>query len=474
MLEAVRVHSDIDRSPFASLSQPAFKPYRIDNTQVKKIIHELDKGQSILFGHHKTPGILQLAAAVSVYGTARSADNSEFFPYQEMYEMTRECGRQLAKHGFIVVTGGGPGAMEAANRGCMEGGTYSAGVGIRLPFEQTNNSFLDKSLVTGYFCTRKMLFAKASKAFISTPGGYGTLDEFFEMWNLEAKADRRINKPLVLLGREFWQPIDELLRHYSEKYNVISPRQLAMVSLTDCPEHACKIVKLMEYQNPELFESKRVYDKEMLKRVRGDLFGAMSALVDNAPYVSVIGGSSNGLTDNASLVEAKKLGAYLAQDRIATLTTGVNCLTQSFNEGVLAKGGIASGFVHRPYETKSNSFLSTEIVHSYRLTAEVMAMKYGAKAEIFFPGGLGMLDRLFEQATLIQTGITPDRRILCVGKDYFEPLVDHMQGHFYRKYRTISEDDHKIIEVVDSAEQAFEIARAEYIRTLDERLKKAA
>jgi uncharacterized protein (TIGR00730 family) len=142
---------------------------------------------------------------VTVFGSSRfGADH----PY---YSVARELGARLAKAGFTVVTGGGPGIMEAANRGAQEAGGLSIGCNIELPREQQPNAYLDRWLTFRHFFVRKVMLVKYSYAFIALPGGFGTLDELFETATLEQTGKLR-DFPLVLVGREFWAPLIEFLQ----------------------------------------------------------------------------------------------------------------------------------------------------------------------------------------------------------------------------------------------------------------------
>ena len=137
---------------------------------------------------------------VTVFGSARFRENH---PY---YALARQCGAELARAGFTVMTGGGPGIMEAANRGAKEAGGRSIGCNIRLPKEQQPNPYLDRWITFRYFFVRKVMLVKYSYAFITLPGGFGTLDEIFETATLIQTGKIR-EFPLVLMGREYWQPL---------------------------------------------------------------------------------------------------------------------------------------------------------------------------------------------------------------------------------------------------------------------------
>jgi uncharacterized protein (TIGR00730 family) len=162
---------------------------------------------------------------VTVFGSARY---DESHPY---YALGREIGRGVAGLGFTVMTGGGPGLMEAANLGAREVGGLSVGCNIELPQEQSPNSYLDRSVTCRYFFVRKVLLFKYSYAFIGLPGGLGTLDELFEALTL-IQTRKIANFPVVLLGTEYWEPVQTLLRHLAVE-RTIDERDLNLLLVTD-------------------------------------------------------------------------------------------------------------------------------------------------------------------------------------------------------------------------------------------------
>jgi uncharacterized protein (TIGR00730 family) len=167
---------------------------------------------------------------VTVFGSARFGAGH---PY---YALAREVGARLAKAGFTVVTGGGPGIMEAANRGAREAGGLSIGCNIELPEDQQPNPYLDRWLTFHHFFVRKVMLVKYSYAFVALPGGFGTLDELFETATLEQTGKLR-DFPLVLLGRDFWQPLLAFLRSLIDA-GTIDAADLGRLRVLDSPEQA--------------------------------------------------------------------------------------------------------------------------------------------------------------------------------------------------------------------------------------------
>ncbi|HZU06728.1 MAG TPA: TIGR00730 family Rossman fold protein [Chloroflexota bacterium] len=178
----------------------------------------------------------QLGPAVSVFGSARVP------PTDPLYELARAIGRELARAGFAVITGGGPGLMEAANRGAAEAGGVSVGCNIELPFEQQINAYVTLPLNFRYFFVRKVMFVKYAVAFVILPGGFGTLDELFEALNLV--QTRKIHDfPLILVGHAYWQGLLDWLRTVVLAEGKISAEDLALLTVTDDPAEVCRVVR---------------------------------------------------------------------------------------------------------------------------------------------------------------------------------------------------------------------------------------
>jgi uncharacterized protein (TIGR00730 family) len=166
-----------------------------------------------------------------VFGSARFP---ETHPY---YLMAREVGRELAGHGFTIMTGGGPGIMEAANRGAKDMGGASIGCNIRLPAEQHPNPYLDKFVEFDHFFVRKVMLVKYSVAFVTMPGGFGTLDEIFETLCL-MQTGKIQSFPIVVMGRDYWAPMIEFFMERMVRDGTIHRDDLQLLHLTDDPKDA--------------------------------------------------------------------------------------------------------------------------------------------------------------------------------------------------------------------------------------------
>ena len=180
----------------------------------------------------------RLRPGVTVFGSARTP------PTDPYYQVSIEIGKELAKNGLAVITGGGPGIMEAANRGGAEGKGQSVGLNIELPFEQKPNPYANVPINFHYFFSRKVCFVKYSIGYIFMPGGFGTLDEFFEVATLV--QTRRISHfPMILFGREYWSGLLKWIRNTLDKGAFISPGDMDLFTLTDDPKEAVELI--MDY-----------------------------------------------------------------------------------------------------------------------------------------------------------------------------------------------------------------------------------
>jgi uncharacterized protein (TIGR00730 family) len=173
---------------------------------------------------------------VTVFGSAR------YMPEHPAYALTRRMGAALAGAGFTVMTGGGPGLMEAANRGAKDAGGYSVGCNIVLPVEQKPNPYLDRWVETDSFFVRKVVLAKYSYAFIAAPGGIGTLDELFDVAVL-VQTGKMQGFPMVLLGVEYWKPLVEVMRNTLVPARTIDEADVDRFVLTDSPDDAAELIR---------------------------------------------------------------------------------------------------------------------------------------------------------------------------------------------------------------------------------------
>jgi uncharacterized protein (TIGR00730 family) len=198
-----------------------------DDVRLDRIHDEVERGFDTL---------RDVDDGVSVFGSARVAEGHRW------YELCRETAACLARNGFTVITGGGPGLMEAANRGAAEAGGDSVGLNIQLPAEQHVNPYVNRALEFHYFFARKLMFVRYARAFVIFPGGFGTLDEMFESLTL-IQTHRIKHFPTILVDREFWQPLLTWIDDRLEDEGLISPGDKELLVTAETPEEVCDHVR---------------------------------------------------------------------------------------------------------------------------------------------------------------------------------------------------------------------------------------
>jgi uncharacterized protein (TIGR00730 family) len=205
----------------------------LESTEGAQLLHARRIGDEFLRGFDTVADLPK--PAVTIFGSARV--NEDHRAYRE----ARFAGRRFAEHGFTVVTGGGPGVMEAANRGAKEGGALSVGFNIVLPHEQRSNPYLDVEIVFEHFYVRKTMFVKAAEGFVIFPGGFGTLDELFEAMTL-VQTGKILDFPVVLVDSAYWRGLVDWIRDPLLVQDMISPEDWDNVHVTDDVEAAVRHV----------------------------------------------------------------------------------------------------------------------------------------------------------------------------------------------------------------------------------------
>ena len=216
--EQPRVPATLDEE-LLSAESPAVVTTSSEEARLERVRRELELG----FG-----GLSGIGQAVSFFGSARTSEKDPD------YETARRTARMLGEAGFAIITGGGPGTMEAANRGARDAGARSVGLNIEVPFEQEANPYADIALRFHYFFTRKVMFVRYACAFVVFPGGFGTLDEMFEALTLIQTGKIR-HFPVILFDRPYWQGLIDWLHERPLGEGRIGPADLELMLLTDDP-----------------------------------------------------------------------------------------------------------------------------------------------------------------------------------------------------------------------------------------------
>jgi len=253
---------------------------RSDTWRVLRIMGEFVNGFDTL---------ASLGAAVTVFGSARTRKDDP------MYDKATDLARLLAEEGFAVITGGGPGIMEAANKGAKEAGGISVGCNVELPFEQGTNAYVDISIIFRYFFVRKTMFMKYSEAFVIFPGGFGTMDELFEALTLIQTGKVR-NLPIVLFGSKYWGGLIEWIKGPMLAEHKLAPEDLKLLVLTDSVEEACRMI--VDCYNDRCWQLEESSEEQKIQ----------AELVDDPGHVHPLNGNgkNNGIGKKSNIKRAKK------------------------------------------------------------------------------------------------------------------------------------------------------------------------
>ena len=238
---AARMSGDPTMTEDRKLLEPSARPafLNTDPWRALRILSEFVEGFDAL---------ATVGPAITVFGSARVDPDSS------VYATAREIGRRLAMEGYAIITGGGPGIMEAANRGCQEGGGLSVGCNIELPHEQYSNPYIDLSVEFRYFFARKTMFVKYADGFVILPGGYGTMDELFEALTLIQTGKIR-HFPVVLVGTEFFGGLLAWFRSRLVEDGMIDAEDVDLVTVTDDPEEVVQIINRASRRRPDVREA---------------------------------------------------------------------------------------------------------------------------------------------------------------------------------------------------------------------------
>ncbi len=393
---------------------------------------------------------------VTILGSARLHEGTTY------YEAARAFGKLLGEGGYTTVTGGGPGIMEAANRGACEGGGESIGLNIQLPFEQRANPYVKKSVAFFYFFTRKVMLTSPAHSFVYFPGGYGTMDEFFEVVD-HMKLGKMCEVPIILYGKEYWTPLIEFLRHSGcLLVNSMDEATISKWHIVDTPEEAFDIVKNggpEDYKACELSAMNFHNNKDMDWRV----FRIMAEMVEGFDFVSGIEkavtvlGTKSVKPDSAYYKQAQQLGAFLADHGYTTITGGASGIAEAANRGAFENGGDSVGLgLEVGGQMRINKYVSRSRIFRFPFTRK-MILGAPTKAFVFFPGGFGTMHQFFEVLTLMQTKKIPRIPVLLIDHGFWEPLHKYIKEDFYHKFKTIYDEDDELYQIVDDVSAAMDI-----------------
>ena len=396
-----------------------------------------------------------LSNEVTVFGSARFDED------QKYYKIAREFGKLLAEHGYTTITGGGPGIMEAANRGAQEGNGPSVGLNIQLPFEQRINPYVGKSTAFYYFFTRKVMLTSPAHAHIFFPGGFGTFDEFFEVvHNIE--IGKMCQMPIVLVGREYWEPVVAFIREKCCSMGSVKPEHVDSWHIVDTAEEA---MTSMEDSHDELpkcdlsvsnFHSGQKNMDWRIFRIMAELVEGFEFLTGLVEDVTVLG-TRHITRDSHYYTSAYELGTRLAQNGYAVVTGGSIGVAEAVNKGAMEAGGESLGIGLEVYGKESmNPYVIKSISFKFPFTRKLIVTA-PSKAFIFYPGGLGTLHHLFEVLTLIETKKMQQIPIILIDHAFWEPIHAFIKKVMVHDVKSISDKDDELYQIVDTVEAAMKL-----------------
>ncbi len=389
---------------------------------------------------------------VTILGSARLPANNKY------YKIAQELGYKLARAGFAVLTGGGPGIMEAGNKGAFEAGGESIGLNIQLPFEQRINPYVKKAIAFEYFYTRKVMLTAPANGFVFFPGGFGTLDELFEV--VDAIEMGQMEKsPIILVGKEFWQPVVDFIRLQSaKKIKAIKEKEIDSWYIVETADEAFEILKNTE--DATSVESETTDNPYMqgdinwrMFRIMAELVSSFDFLTDNVPMKSVtVLGTKEVKPKTKYYEDAYEVGKMLAKKEYITITGGGTGIMEAANKGAIENGGKSIGvFMKTKNKETLNRFANKTIGFSFPFVRK-MTLMASSEVLVFFPGSLGTMHNLFEILTLMETNKVSGIKVVLYGKDFWEPMREII-NNLYLNFKTIGRNDRELINIIDSPEE---------------------
>lgn len=414
-----------------------------DSWRIFRIMTEFVEGYQFLDG---------LKKEVTILGSARLPSNSKY------YKIAEELGRLLGKNGFTTITGGGPGIMEAANKGAYEVGGESVGLNIQLPSEQRANPYVKKFIGFYYFFSRKVMLTSPANAFVFFPGGFGTLDEFFEVVD-SMEMNQMAKSPVVLVGREFWEPLINFLRLKSAKeVRAVLDGIIDGWHVVDDAAEAFEFIKNTKDRSDQCVE--RADDVYCQGRSDWRIFRIMAELVDGFEFLTKIEnnitvlGTKSILPGSVYYQAANKVGELLARNKFTVMTGGGQGIMEAVNKGVFENGGESVGINMRfDRLERRNNYLTRSIGFFFPFVRKLIITS-PAKAFVFFPGGLGTLHQLFEMLTLIETKKIKPMPILLYDDRFWRPLLDYVHA-LSSEFKTISVGDESYVKIINNPEEVL-------------------
>jgi len=419
-----------------------------DTWRIFKIMAEFVEGYHLL---------ANLKSEVTFFGSARTKPNSK------TYKKAVELGKILGRTKHTVITGGGPGIMEAGNKGAFEVGAESIGLNIQLPFEQILNKYVTQSLGFKYFFTRKVMLTSPSQAFFFFPGGYGTLDEFFEVVDL-IELKRMPNIPVVALFSDYWQELVDFLNDYSyKKIGALTKQNIDIIKVTDSAKEAADMIRGVKER--AFFGETSPGAMTQDGGIDWKIFRIMAELVEGFEFVNKIKnpvtilGTKSIKPDSGYYAAAQELGQALGKEKFTVVTGGGPGVMEAANKGAFSVGADSIGINMRfDHQIRTNPYVRESMSFFFPFTRKLI-LTAPSRAFICFPGGFGTMHQIFEVLVLMQTKKMGKIPVILYGKDFWTPIDKYIKKILFEKFNAIEKCDTEFYKIVDSPEEAMRIIK---------------
>lgn len=410
-----------------------------DTWRVFRIMAEFVDGYQFLGQFQKT---------ITFFGSARLKEDSVD------YAKAQKTAFLLGQAGFDIITGGGPGIMEAANKGASEANAESIGINIQLPHEQVVNKYVKKSLGFHYFFSRKVMLTSPAQAAVCFPGGFGTLDEFFELVDLmEINKIRKI--PVVLVDKKFWQPLVDFLKNCSlGMVGAIKDIDLSLFTVVDTPEEAAEIIKNSKITKKLCNPAEEDCGTNMDWRI----FRIMAELVEGFEFLShevhhddvTVLGTKSIDSKNPYYQLCYEMSKTLGKRGYTIITGGGPGIMEAANKGAFDVGAQSLGLeMSMNHTVRANPYVKRGMSFFFPFTRKLI-ITMPSLAFVFFPGGFGTLHQLFEVLTLMQTGKTEHMQVILFGRKFWTPLDKFIKEIQAKEFHTVEEKDTELYHIVDT------------------------
>jgi len=419
-----------------------------DTWRIFKIMSEFVEGYQF---------ISQFRKEVTFFGSARIKTTNKY------YKLAEESAYLLGKKKHTIITGGGPGIMEAANKGAYDANAVSVGLNIQLQREQVINPYVKKAQGFHYFFTRKVMLTSPSQAFLYYPGGFGTLDEFFEVLDT-MELGKMPKVPIGLVGKEFWSPLVEFLKKYSRDYiGSITEENLKLFTQVDTAQETVKLVE--KTKERAFFKELSPTDLSTGESANWMIFRIMAELVEGFDFVSnihddiTILGTRSVKPDSIYYQAAYDLAYKLGKYKYSIMTGGGAGIMEAANKGAYEAGASSIGVGIKTYHnSKMNNYLTKSLNFKFPFTRKLI-ITAPSLGFVAFPGGFGTMHQVFEILTLMQTGKIGKVPIILFDSKYWGRLDNFIKEILAKKFKTINPNDAKLYHIVDTIDEAIKIIK---------------